>query len=243
MGSGIQRFILIVVGTSVLALSGCSDEPEKPAPDFLAKPATSKPATTTPAGEPKPDAIAQPAPAPQEVTQSPASPTEATPSRDRRPSYDVDNPPPSSVILDEFADSEDQDEDWLLDEDEPYDYAEEDEYDSIFEHDDYADEKLKDDEEEEAENDNFVFYGSRRPHIPAPLDVAAAPKPGSQPVAAPAPSDVVRATVPWTPKPPSEIDALLAEDRAAYPTQTEIHRLKDYTRIPAPDDPNPDNIE
>lgn len=241
MGSEIQRFILIVVGTAVLALlAGCSGEPEKPAPDFLAKPATSEPATTTTAGE------AKPVPAPREVTQTPASPRNPTPSRDRRPSYDVDNPPPSSVILDEFADSEDQDEDWMLDEDEPLDYAEyaeEDEYDTLFERDDYADEELEDDGEEEEENENFLFSGNRRPHIPAPLDVAAAPTPDSQPVAAPAPSDIVRATIPWTPKPPSELDALLAKDRAAYPTQTEIEDLERYGTILAPDDPNPDNIE
>ena len=106
---------------------------------------------------------------------------------------------------------------------------------------DYYEEDYDEANEPPSEENGQLFYGSIRPYIPPPIDevdpVSLAQNVDDTPPA-PSPGELERATVPWKPVVQSELEKLLEREKV-YPTEEELRRMRDYTLIPAGDNPNP----
>jgi hypothetical protein len=96
-------------------------------------------------------------------------------------------------------------------------------------------------DEPPSEENGRLFYGAVRPYIPPPIDevdpISLAQNIDDTPPA-PSPGEIAIATVPWKPVVQSELEKLLEREKV-YPTEEELRRMKDYARIPAGDNPNP----
>lgn len=207
----------------LLSAPGCSGEDKKPRPDFMSKSASTQ--ASTPSKAEAAAATPQAKTAGGKVSARRSTPT--TPS-----SVDDPDRSPTIVIVEEPEDPFDEapmDDDWdqlASNNDEEDDSYEEDYYEA---------------DEPPSEENGQLFYGAVRPYIPPPIDevdpVSLAQNVDDTPPS-PSPGEIERATVPWKPVVQSELEKLLEREKV-YPTEEELRRLKDYTLIPAGDNPNP----
>jgi hypothetical protein len=233
VNNSIVSFVALLLAL-FLSAPGCSNEDKKPRPDFMSKSASTQDSTTSGAEAAAPTLNAKTAG--DTIDARPSTPT--TPTTPTTPSsVDDPNRSPTIVIVEEPGNPFDEaamDDDWdqfAANSDEENDGYDEDSYEEDY---DEADEPP-------SEENGQLFYGSTRPFIPPPIDevdpVSLAQNVDDTPPA-PSPGELERATVPWKPVLQSELEKLLEREKV-YPTEEELRRMRDYTLIPAGDNPNP----
>jgi hypothetical protein len=241
VNNSIVSFIALLVAL-LLSAPGCSDEDKKPRPDFMSKSASTQASTTsgTEAAAPTPKSKT----AGGKIAARRSTPT--TPTTPTTPSS-VDDPDrsPTIVIVEEQGGGD-------RDPGDPFDEAsmDDDDWDRLASNSDEENDNYEEDYDEEdydeaneppSEENGRLFYGAVRPYIPPPIDevdpISLAQNFDDTPPA-PSPGELERATVPWKPVLQSELEKLLEREKV-YPTEEELRRMRDYTLIPAGDNPNP----
>lgn len=214
-----------------LSIVACFGDDEKPQPTFMSQPdGTAAPGSDAP-------------PSSQDQANNAPPPQPAAPDSPRVPEHTLDAPTPprgpdeplivivggEEVEVDfetepEFADDEYED-DPSRDADDPAG--------------EYAEEEPEASEEDEEDGVVTALLGGVPIRVPAPLPADDLPTVAAgTPSAEPTPSQLTRATRPWQPTLQSELDRLLARERAADLTPEQIEAMPDYFEIPAP--PNPE---